>query len=513
MQLYVRQLDTFQSRPVPGAEGAAFPFFSPDGQWVGFFADEKLKKVSISGGAPSTLCDAGLFGAARGASWGANDTIVFSQAGSGMFMVPATGGTPEKLNIVDAVPRGFANPHYLPGGEAFLFTGSGEAGDRKIGVHSLERGESKILLSGTRVQYVPTGHLIYSQAETPRTLLAVRFDPSRLEVTGAPSPVVEGVVSGQFATSDNGMFIYLPGGSEERNFSLVWVDREGNREPLAALPNAYRRPRVSPDGQRLALTVMEAKADIWLYEIARNTLTKLTFEGFNQQPLWTPDGKRVLWRSRRGGDAGNLYWKLADGSGTAERLTTSEFRQNPGSFSPDGKTLAFQQYLEGSETSRDIWVLPLTGAREASPLLQTRFNESGPLISPDGHWMAYVSDESGRSEIYVQSFPARDGKWQISREGGVEPLWAPNGRELFFRNEIGNRMMIVDMSTDNGFAAGSPRLLFEGSYQRGSGAGVAQYDISPDGERFLMIQPHQAASQINLVLNWFEELKRLVPTD
>ena len=256
--------------------------------------------------------------------------------------------------------------------------------------------------------------------------------------------------------------------------------------------------------------------DIWVYDIARQTLTRLTFEGNeNQQPQWTPDGKRVTLRSIREGVPGNLFWKLADGTGAAERLTTSEFRQNPSSWSPDGQFLAFHQrpsVIGFSPTGRDIWILPLEGERKPRPLLRTQFNELAPKFSPDGRWLAYVSDESGRYEIYVRPFPeVEEGKWQISTDEGVEPVWAANGRELFYRNEDGNRMMAVEITTEPTFRAGTPRLLFEGSYGRSSG-GSAFYDVTSDGQSFLMVQAAHEG-QINVVLNWFEELKRLVPTD
>ncbi len=340
-----------------------------------------------------------------------------------------------------------------------------------------------------------------------------------------PAPVLEGVQSslanrgvGHFSLSHLGTLVYVPGGaSEGGSSSLVWVDREGAVEPLGAPPHAYRGPRLSPDGQRLAVEIAGTKRDIWVYDIARQTLTRLTFEGENQQPQWTPDGKRVTWRSIRDGVPGNLFWKLADGTGAVERLTTGEFRQQPGSWSPDGQLLAFHQQpsVGSSLTSRDIWILPLEGERKPQSILQTQFNELAPVFSPDGHWLAYVSDESGRNEIYVRPFPkVEEGKWQISTDGGVEPRWAPNRRELFYRTGSGRQMMAVDITTEPTFRPGSPRLLFEGNFLSGA-IGGAFYDVTSDGQRFVMVQlagQDSEVSQINVVLNWFEELKRLVPT-
>jgi len=522
-QLYLRPMDTLQASPIPGTEEALSAFFSPDGQWVGFFTDSELKKVSISGGVPLTLYNAaGL----RGASWGTDNTIVFGQIGAGLSQVSDAGGTPKALTTLDSETgeTGHRHPQILPGGKAVLFTlhSGGSLDHWQIVVQSLETGERRILVQGTHALYMPTGHLVYAQAGTPGTLLAVPFDLSRLEVTGAPVPIVEGVLQSatsgvaQFSFSNLGTLVYVPGDTGPALSTLVWVDRRGNVEPLPAPPHPYRGPRLSPDGRRLAVTIQETKPDIWVYDIPRQTLTRLTFEGLNQQPQWTPDGKSVTWRSEREGVPGNLFWKLADGTGAVERLTTSEFRQNPSSWSPDGQFLAFHQRPSAgsSPTARDIWILPLAGEGTPQSILQTQFNELAPVFSPDGRWLAYVSDESGRNEIYVRPFPkVEEGKWQISTDGGVELRWAANGRELFYRKESGNQMMVVDITTEPTFGAGTSKVLFEGSYQRSAG-GAAFYDVTPDGQRFLMIQARvQGAGQINVVLNWFEELKRLVPTN
>ena len=322
-----------------------------------------------------------------------------------------------------------------------------------------------------------------------------------------------GFVDYSFSTS--GTLVYVPGGESEGSFSLVWVDREGAVEPLGAKYGAYRNPRLSPDGQRLAVTLVANPYDVWVYDIPRHTLTRLTFEGDNRLPVWAPDGKQVAFRSNRAGGTWNLYWKPADGSGAAERLTTSEHTQTPSSWSLDGKFLAFYERattVGSSTTEGDIWVLPLEGERKPQPFLQTQFYESSPTFSPDGSWLAYVSNESGRNEVYVLPYPGPGGKWQISTEGGREPVWARNGRELFYRNERGDQMMVVDITTEPTFRAGAPRLLFEGNFELSSGT-LPFYDISPDGQRFVMIKlEQQERAQINVVQNWFEELKRLVPT-
>ena len=281
-------------------------------------------------------------------------------------------------------------------------------------------------------------------------------------------------------------------------------------ESLAAPLRNYSIPRLSPDGQRIAAHISGNSIDVWVYEIAGQTLTRVTFEGSNQFPIWTPDGKRVTFR-HTGGGARNIWWKPVDGSGTEEQLTSGEHVQTPQSWSPDGQNLI---YLDSDPFARDgIWVLPLEGEREAQPFLQTPFRERAAHISPDGHWLVYYSDESGRSEIYVQPFPGPGGKRQISTEGGSSPVWTRDGRELFYRN--GNKMMAVDIQLQPTFNAGKPRLLFEISASFLTNP-VGAFDVTPDGQRFLMVRlsdQELPATQLTVVLNWFSELKRLVPTD
>jgi Tol biopolymer transport system component len=279
------------------------------------------------------------------------------------------------------------------------------------------------------------------------------------------------------------------------------VDRKGAEQPLSAPPHAYRNPRLSPDGQRVAATIDELGSQEWLLDIGRGTLTRLTFEGnYNGGTAWTPDGKRITFGSDRAGPR-NLFWQLADGSGGTERLATSDRTQVASSWSPDGQTLAFEQ--TGASTGFDIWVFRL-GDRKVQPFLQTRFNEIAPRFSPDGHWLAYASDESGHYEIYVQPYPGPGGKWQISTEGGSEPVWARDG-ELFYRN--GDKLMVVETNTRSSFSASNPKVLFEGhfaSYQT-----LPSYDVTADGQRFLFLNAgEQARAEISVVLNWTEELKQ-----
>ena len=518
-QLFLRAMDSLEAKPIPGTEGAINPFFSPDGQWLGFFAAGKLKKVSVSGGATLTLVDAVQ---PLGASWARQGIIAFGPATvSALLQVPDGGGAPQPLTRLEKGETSHRWPEFLPGGKAVHFAaGTGVAS--QVAVQSVGTGERRNLVQGgMNPRYAASGHLVYAQGGS---LMAVPFDPLRLTATGAAVPVVEGVLlstssgAAQYSLSATGSLVYLPGGIQSAQSKLVWVSRNGAEQPLAAPAHAFLAPRLSPDGRRVAVGILEQESQTWLYDLSRDTLTRLTFEGNgNLGPVWTPDGKRIAFTSNKEGPF-NLFWQLADGSGGLERLTTSEYLHAPMSWSPDGRLLAFIEL--NPTTGRDIWVLPLADPsagsgqdRKAQPFLRTRFDEAVPRFSPDGRWLVYISDESGRYEIYVQPYPGPGGKWQISTEGGTEPVWNPNGRELFYRS--GDKMMAVDITTQPGFSAGTPRMLFEGRYDPAPFP-IANYDVSPDGERFLMLKPSESAeaapTQINVVLNWFEELKRRVPT-
>ncbi len=514
-RLYLRSLDEVVDKPIPGTEGVTGnAFFSPDGKSIGFFANNKLKKTSLAGGSPITLCDA--LSSGRSGDW-FEDTIVFAATlptGQALYQVSANGGEPEMLATVnlDAGEGAYTNPDFLPDGKDFLFNIRLDTG-HQTALLSLETGEQKVLLENARqARYLSTGHLLYEQSRTGN-LMVVPFDLAALEVTGDSVPVVQGVRqipvgSVDYAISDNGTLVYVPSTSTGGfNLTLVWVDRQGQATPLIEDRNVYNRPRLSPDGQRVAVGARSgANPDIWIYDIGPGTRMRLTVEGNNFSPVWTPDGTRVTFSSTRDGPQ-DLYWKPADGSGQAELLLNMNSLNilTPTSWSPDSESLAF--YEVNPASARDIWALPREG--DALPFVATAFNERAPMFSPDGRWLAYVSDESGRDEIYVQPYPGPGGKWPISAEGGTEPHWSADGRELFYR--LGDKMMVVEVQSEPAFTSGRPQLVFEGPYVLGNS--VANYDISPDGQRFLMIKEEEGQQdQINVVLNWFEELKRLVPT-
>jgi len=519
IQLYLRKLDQLQFTAIPGTEGAINPFFSPDGEWIGFYSvpDKNLEKVSVAGGAPQILCDTGQI---DGATWGPNDKIVFSSGlngNFGLYQIPASGGTPSMLTALasDKGETGHSWPYFLPDGKSLLFSirHRGEAEeDATIVVQSLETGARRVVVSGgTQPRYALSGHLIYVRAGT---IMAAPFDPSRLKLTGTPVAIQDGLGSGvrlpQYAFSNTGWLVYEPGGDTDSQLrTFAWVDHKGVSQELAAPPRRYQFPRLSPEGRRIAVQVVADKSDIWIYDLSRDTLTRLTSEGNNTWPIWTPDGKRVTFTSNRGGPD-NLFWKLADGSGPDERLTTSEHIQMPRSWFPDGQELIFEDV--DPTTNDDLWVLPLQGNRKTWPFLRTPFPEGWARLSPDGRWLAYVSKELAQTEVYVQPFPGGGGKYQISTAGATEPVWSRDGRELFYRN--GNKMMAVAVSTQPAFSAGKPTVLFDSAvYDRIST--TPDYDVSLDGQRFLMLKPSEAAeaapTQINVVLNWFEELKEKVP--
>jgi Tol biopolymer transport system component len=516
-QLYTRILDRSEATSIAGSEGAEEPFFSPDGRWVGFFADGKLKKVSFNGMPPSTVCSAP---ANRGVSWGPDDTIVLSpSSGVGLFRVPATGGTPEVLTTPDRKIGEYGHrwPEILPGGKALIFTIWTGAGldNARIGLLSLETGERRVLVEGgTYARYVSSGHIVYAHASG---LFAVPFDLKRLQVTGPPVSVLEGVrmnpTSGaaEFSVSADGSIAYIAGSSKIGERSLVWVDRSGASQSLPAPPRTYVYPRISPDGKRLAVGIEGDQRGVWLYDLERKGLTWLTPTVLLPFPIWTPDGKHVTFTSSPGNGV-NLFWIRADGGGPVERLTTGDNNQSTNSWSPDGQELAFTE--SGPTTGSDIWVQRLGGDRKARPFLQTRANEGGAAFSPDGHWLAYESDETGQEEIYVRPFPGPGGKWQISTGGGTQPMWAWNGQELFYRS--GDKFMSASIEAMPAFVAAKPRLLFEGQFEKGSNPFFANYDVARDGQRFLMIKQSEQEilpTEFSVEFHWGDKLRGITPSE
>ncbi|MHC4538464.1 MAG: protein kinase domain-containing protein [Planctomycetota bacterium] len=514
-RLYLRDMDDIQARALPGTEGAISPFFSPDGEWIGFYdyAKKELEKIAVTGGTPTTLCKAQSFG---GGSWGPDDTIIFARERHGLRRYTPSGEM-EQLTIPDANQSewGHIYPQVLPGGDAVLFTN--RRGDKsRMEVLLLETGQRRILLEdGTTVRYVPTGHLVFVRN---KTLYAVPFDLAKLKAKGTALPILESVRvgwgSGQYAFSENGTLVYVPAPSDKR--SLVWVDRRGTVEPVGAPPRPYTSVRISPDGNRLAVTISHEKdiiwdEDIWIFDKARLTLRQLTFDRRSYGGMWMLDGERVIFTFTPEDWTLSVPMRtLADGSGKAEPLAEAKQLIEKGRLrgwstrclSPDGK------YLLGGWNS--IAVLPLDGEGDPWPFITMAHFQRRPRFSPDGRWVAYDSTETGPEEVYVRPFPEPGGITKISTEGGYEPIWSRDGKELFYR--CGDKMMAVTIETEPEFKAGTPQELFKGQFQGTTSHIGLSYDIAPDG-RFIMIQEDEesAKTRINVVLNWFEELKRLVP--
>jgi len=517
-RLYLRTLKDADTKMLPDTDDAAQPFFSPDSRWLAFFAGGKLKKVPTTGGVPVVVCDVP---ASRGGFWSENGTIVFSpQARAGLFQVSADGGAAKQITTLDT-SRGETShrlPELLPGGETILFAAYGATyQDVAIVAQSLKTGERQVLIEGASLpRYVSTGHLLYVQPKRPGTVMAVAFDPKSQRIMGTPAPVVEGVLSerGDYAhwsIARSGMLVYAPGGFQEPKSNLVYVDRKGVATPVGTpLLRPYSFPRLSPDGRRLVITLQGIQSVLWIYERATGTFNRLTFAGNNDWAAWTPDGKRVTYASNRA-EPWRLFWKSADGSGNEEPLLAMKVgNQQPYSWSPDGKVLV---YSDGRpEAGQDIWALRVDGDRQPTPILHTLASEVDARLSPDGRWLAYASDESGRYEVYVQSFSGSGGKWQISSNGGREPVWAHNGRELFYRNE--GKMLAAEVATQPTFQAATSRLLFQGPYEATTTLSP-DYDVTPDDQRFVMVQRSDQQSpttDFNVVVNWLEELKQRVPT-
>ncbi len=502
-RLYLRKLDQTSFEEIPGTEGARFPFFSPDGEWVGFTTEDCIKKMFLGGGTPQVLCE-DCRPTSSAPDWAVDDSIFFGSR-TGLWRISASGGRPELLAAPDSTQVQatlFLWPEFLPDEETVLFTISG-GGRTSIALLSLETGEWRTLLEGgSQPHYMPTGHLVYAH---DGQLMAVPLDPKTLDILGDPTPFLETLAVGFFSTnfdaSENGTLVYVP----RKESKLVWRDHQGNAHVIPAPARDYREPDISPDGKRVAVNIVEGAArDIWVYDLERGTLTRLTFGKDEWFTLWTPDGENIVFTSGRAGQY-NLYMKRADGSGDAEQLTVHEHQQKASSWSPDGRVLLLN--VVDPDTGGDIYQLTLDEDRTLTPFLKTPFFELNPKFSPDGRWVAYGSTESGRWEVYVRAYPSGE-KQMVSVEGGRQPIWHPNGRELFFAS--GSNFMAVSFSARPAFHVGAPRVLFELSSV--PGLNNENIDISPDGERFL-VADRAVIRKINVVLNWFEELKRLVPVN
>jgi len=496
-QLHLRSLGDFDAIPIAGTDGASYPFFSPDGQAVAFFADGKLKRVSIRGGSPATVCEAPLI--ARGGTWGPDGTIVFDPGDFGLMRVPAAGGSPARLTSqdphMDARPLGW--PQFLPDGRTLLVSTGAE-----LFALSLDTGIWHRLGRGSQAQYAPSGHLVFHAPHVREgEIQAAAFDVERLATRGEPVTVLDEVFrspgSGvaNFAVAQNGAMIYVLGGYAR---TLVRVDRNGRRTPLLNERRGFRLPRLSPDGTRVAVTIDPRPSQIWVYDIVRQSGVPLVTEGHSFRKAWTPDGGRITYAS-----SGRLYWRAADASADAQSLGQPG---HPQSWTSDGRVLILG--VAPTLNRPDIWMMPVSG--QAQALIATRAVESDAMLSPNDRWLAYQSDESGQFEVYVRPFPnVAAGKWLVSTDGGESPVWSRDGQELYYLK--GTTLMAVAVATAGGrFVAERPEVLFTGPFE----TGLRGFDVFPDGT-FVLVEadPDARPTQIHVVLNWTEELRQRLPTN
>jgi Tol biopolymer transport system component/tRNA A-37 threonylcarbamoyl transferase component Bud32 len=520
-RIVVRGLNMMEARPLPGTEGAASPFFSPDGEWIAFFSGGELRKIAVAGGSALTLAAAGQV--TRGGAWTPDGTIVFAPTTTlGLMQVQAEGGDPRPLTTLDEErqERTHRWPQVLPGGEWVLFTvGTLDSPeyyeDSRIDAVSLRTGERREILRGASVARVTAGgHLVYAHEGN---LFAQPFDLDKVRPAGPAVLVHQGIFTSttsgaaNFDASLDGTLAYVPGSQSMPENLLSWVERDGTSVPAYSTPGPFSQPALSPGGRHVAIVRAGGKtSDVWVLDLDRGSLSRLTFESNNLNPVWAPDGERVTFYSVRGDGQGAIIWKPADGSAGEEILWEEEDQLLPNSWSPDGLHLAVNRQLP--DGTSDIWILPLENDRKPFPFVEGRSDEFMGAFSPDGRWLAYVSDETGRFEVYVRPFPGPGGRWQISTDGGSEPRWSAQGREIFFRNA--DQMLVAPVEPGPTLRAGTPRVLFEERFL--AYIWNVSYDVAADGERLLMVQTldeSAAPDRVHLVLNWFEELNRLVPTE
>ncbi|MGH9880851.1 MAG: protein kinase domain-containing protein, partial [Pyrinomonadaceae bacterium] len=514
--LWVRSLDSVSTQALPGTEGAqgvSSLFWSPDSRFIGFFAEGKLKKVDASGGPPQTLCDAQN---SRGGTWNRDGVIVFAPGGpSPLYRVSAAGGEPSPVTALDQsrFERAHRWPHFLPDGRHFLyFVNSSQAENGGIYVGSLDAKEAKRLLpSILNAAYSPPGFLLFLRNET---LMAQRFDADQLQLTGDPFPVAEGVAynigigRGAFSASENGVLAYRSGGGQINQ--PLWFDRGGKQIGSLGTAGIYFALWLSPDERRAAVDLVDPQtgtADIWLFDLSSGIPSRFTTDpAGDSNPVWSPDGSRIVFLSSREG-VRNLYQKTASGGGNEEVLLRSSEEKVPDDWSSDGQFIVYETL--NSKTKKDLWVLPMSGDRQPTPFLQTEFNEMQAQLSPDGKWIAYTSNQSGAPEVYVQTFPVSGGgRWRISIGGGCQPRWRRDGRELFYI-AADRKLMTVDVKLGATFEAGVPKTLFA-THVLSLTDFRNHYVVSTDGQRFLINSTIEetSATPINVVVNWTADLKR-----
>jgi eukaryotic-like serine/threonine-protein kinase len=497
--LWMRPLQSMDWSVLPGTAGAAQPFWSPDSRRIGFFADRKLKTADTGSGLVLTLCEAP---SGHGASWSSQNVILFApRAGGPLHLVPASGGTPQPATATDGSRPGEAHawPHFLPDGRRFLFVVSGSGAAPGLYLGDLDRGERTMIVAGAGPAAYAEGLLIVSRGAA---LMAVPFDPGRARPIGEPVPIAGAEHAGgprpRFSVSANGVLVHASGGA--RSGQLTWFDRSGRAVSMGSEPGNDEDFSLAPDGRSVAVTKSDesdGSSSIWIHDFTREMTSRLTFgRGRDRFPLWSPDSQRLVFAS---GDALNV---IEIGGGKPTLVHQSPEPKQPLSWSPDGRQLLYA--IETADNGSDLWLLSLEGGK-SQPLLRGQFNESDGRISPDGRWIAYVSDESGRDEIYLRAFAQPDGRWQVSSSGGAVPRWRRDGRELFFVSSEG-RLMSVDVRGGMPLATGSPHAIL-------SMRGTDSYEVAPDGQRFLLKMPagDREPDRLQIVLNWAYEIRRAAP--
>ncbi len=512
--LYVRSLTSMEAQALPGTDDAMYPFWSPDSREIAFFAAGKLKRIHGSGGPPQDICDS-IGG--RGGSWSKDGVIVFTpNSNQALLRVPAAGGTPEAASKLDMVQGENSHrwPFFLPDGKHFLFwSRTSRAGQSPVlYIGELGNLQAKLLTKSETMATYASGHLLFLRGQT---LMAQPFDPNRMELSGEPQPLAERIaingasVRAMFSTSDNGRLIYQTG-EASTGWSLVWRGRDGKQMDTIPKAERYLSPMLSPDGTRLAVVIFaggQGLSDIWIFDLARQTSTRFTFGPASHTfPVWSPDGKTIFFASNIKSPT-HIYAKAADGSG-AERviLETADITESPRAVSPDGRYLVYSRRAKG-EAGYHLWALPLAEGGKPFAIVQDSFDEDWPVISADGKWMAYQSNESGRREVYITAFPGGGAKWQVSSNGGSSPKWRRDGKELFFL-DAADTLTAVDVNASSGAPRlGAPHALFQAvGIQRDFGP----YDVTPGGKKFLVNSGNlkEGSDPLTLVLNWPGELKK-----
>jgi len=514
--LWVRTLGSFQAQPLAGTENATFPFWSPDNRFIGFFALSKLKKIDLGGGPPQTICDAPN---GRGGTWNRDGVIVFARDNySPLFRVAASGGTPVQVTKLDEPTLQATHrwPWFLPDGKHFLFrSGATSAAFQKenngIYLGSLDSTDQKLILHVDTMPAYASGYLLFVRENT---LMAQPFDERTFQLTGEPMPVAEQVQfdfslsRSAFSVSQNGILVAQTG-NVLADRELLWYDRNGKPTGSIGGPALYSQAKLSNDGKRLVVALFDLQAgspDLWTYELSRDVPVRFTFDpDFDAYPIWSPDGSSIVWASNRKGHY-DLYQKVASGAGSDEILFESDENKYSTSWSADGRYIAFNSTNIRGNTGSDIWVLPMFGDRKAFPFLQTPANEVDAQFSPDGRWIAYVSDESGMNQVYIAPFPAAGGKWQVSRGGGTEPRWRGDGKEIFFVSLDYKITAVTINAKGANLEVGSAEPLFDIHPANPPGY---HYDVTSDGKRFLVDTTKEGnATPLALIVNWTADLKK-----